>query len=233
MKIGVMVPSFERSTMPAMAFAEEAEAIGLHGLFCFDHLWPMGHPGLPSLSPFPLLSAISSITSRVHLGTLVARVGLEPDAVTVASFRSLAELSNGRVIAAIGTGDRKSDQENLAFGLDIDSADVRRAHLETVATDLIHSGLETWIGGGAPATNAIAHRLGCTVNLWAGGEDALARIASEAHVSWGGQLPSTPEAGARKLVALEAAGASWAVFSWQEPLELLVGTLELAGISRA
>jgi len=230
MKIGVMLPSFERSTEPALAFAEEVESVGLHGLFCYDHLWPMGHPGLPSLSPFPLLAAISSVTSSVHLGTLVARVGLEPDEVTVASFRSLAELGDGRVIAAIGTGDVKSRQENLAFGLEVELADRRREHLEQVASDLRAAGLETWIGGGAPATNAIAHRLGCTVNLWAGGEDALARMASEVSVSWGGQLPTSPQAGARKLLALQAAGASWAVLSWQGPLAPLLETIELARI---
>ena len=230
MKIGVMIPSFEQSCAPAMAFAEEVEAMGLHGLFCYDHLWPMGHPGLPSLSPFPLLAAIASITSKVHLGTLVARVGLEPDAVTVASFRSLVEVSDGRVIAAIGTGDHKSHQENLAFGLEIELADLRREHLERVAARLIAAGLETWIGGGAPATNAIAHQLGCTVNVWAGREDALAQIASEASVSWGGQLPPTIEAGAQKLLALQSAGASWAVLSWQGPLAPLLETIELARI---
>lgn len=232
MKIGVMLPSFERSTAPALAFAAEAEEAGLHGLFCYDHLWPMGHPGLPSLSPFPLLAAVASITWKVELGTLVARVGLEPDEVTVASFRSLVELSGGRVIAAIGTGDHKSDQENFAFGLEIEAAQHRRSRLERVAQGLIDAGIETWIGGGAPATNEIAHRLGCTVNIWAGGEDALSRIAAEATVSWGGELPSSVEGSAQKLIALRAAGASWAILSWQGPLDRLLQAMELAEIPR-
>ena len=52
-----MLPTFEVSIGPAVAAAEAAEAAGLDGIFAFDHLWPIGHPGLPSLSMFPVLAA--------------------------------------------------------------------------------------------------------------------------------------------------------------------------------
>ena len=153
MYIGVMLPNFENSPAPALEFAVQAELLGLHGVFSYDHLWPMAHPGLPSLSPLPLLAAASALTDRIRLGTLVARIGLEPDDVVAAAFCTLSLLSNNRVIAAMGTGDHKSDDENVAFGLNLQSARVRRAQLESTATRLVESGIETWIGGGSFATN--------------------------------------------------------------------------------
>jgi hypothetical protein len=233
MKIGVMLPSFEVSTDPALEYAKRAEALGLHGVFSYDHLWPMGHPGLPSLSALPLLAAVGAVTTNICLGTLVARIGLEPDDVFIAAFTTLELMSRGRVIAAMGTGDHKSDDENVAFGLDLFAAPIRRGHLEIAAARLIALGIEVWIGGGSRLTNDIARRLGCPVNLWAGGSDAISRVAAESNVTWGGQLPQAPDEAVARLNDLKAAGASWAVLSWQEPLEVLAELVMRAGIDLA
>jgi alkanesulfonate monooxygenase SsuD/methylene tetrahydromethanopterin reductase-like flavin-dependent oxidoreductase (luciferase family) len=233
MKLGVMLPNFETHVEPSLEFALEAERIGLHGVFCFDHLWPMGRPGLPALSPFPLLSAISSLTSTIALGTLVARVGLEPDDVLVSQFSTLQELSGRRVIAGLGTGDHKSDGENVAFGFEIVPAEDRRERLEGVASALMARGFPTWIGAGAPETNEIARRLGCTLNIWAGGAGVFTRLAAEPRVSWGGEMPGSVEATVAKFAALEAAGATWAVISWHGPFDGLVEAAKLAGIELA
>jgi alkanesulfonate monooxygenase SsuD/methylene tetrahydromethanopterin reductase-like flavin-dependent oxidoreductase (luciferase family) len=230
MKIGVMLPNFEISPAPAVEYAQEAEQLGIHGVFSYDHLWPMAHPGLPSLSPLPLLAAASAVTKRIRLGTLVTRIGLEPDEVVVAAFFTLHLLSNGRVIAAMGTGDHKSDDENVAFGLNLQAATVRRGHLERAATRLIELGIETWIGGGAPATNEIATRLGCPVNIWAGGGDARARLSSEPRSTWGGQLPVAFDDAVARLIEIESAGAEWAVLNWQDSLKALVEVTGAAGI---
>ena len=230
MKIGVMLPNFETSPEPALDFAKQAEQLVLHGVFCFDHLWPMGHPGLPSLSPMPLLAAVSAATSRIRIGTLVARISLEPDDVIVAGFRTLALLSSNRLIAAMGTGDHKSDDENVAFGLNLESAAVRRTHLEAIATRLLDAEIETWIGGGSPATNEIAVRLGCAVNIWAGGTSAVERLEAEPRATWGGQLPAPREQAVARLVEIENTGAEWAVLSWQGPLKELVELLAAAGM---
>lgn len=225
-----MLPNFEQTPEPALEYAQEAEELGIHGVFSYDHLWPMAHPGLASLSPLPLLAAVSAVTTRIHLGTLVTRIGLEPDEVVVAAFFTLQLLSSGRVIAAMGTGDHKSDDENVAFGLNLQAATVRRGHLERAATDLLELGIETWIGGGAPATNEIAARLGCPVNIWAGGSDARMRLANEPRSTWGGQLPAGFDDAVQRLAEIESAGAEWAVLSWQNPLAELVDVASAAGI---
>jgi hypothetical protein len=223
-----MLPTFEVATEPAIATAREAEAIGLDGVFAYDHLWPMGHPGLPSLSMFPVLAAVAAATNSITVGTLVARVGLEPDDVLEEAFSTLSAIAPGRVIAGIGTGDWKSEQESLAFGLASIPADPRRQSLASVGADLQSAGFDVWIGGGGEATNAIARSLGCHLNLWAAAVDRVALLASTADVTWGGQLPRSPADAVTKLVDLARAGASWAVVSWQGDLPALRDIGEIA-----
>src|SRR5665213_3015375 len=162
-----MLPTFETSVEPVVTVAMAAEAAGFDGVFAYDHLWPMGHPAKPSLSIFPVLAAALAATTSISVGSLVARIGLEPDDVLEASFSTLAALAPGRVIAGIGTGDEKSEQEGLAFGLPRVAVKPRRASLAAVAAHLRAVGLDVWIGGGGEATNAIAGALGCRLNLWA------------------------------------------------------------------
>ena len=216
-----MLPTFEVSIGPAVAAAKAAEAAGLDGIFAFDHLWPIGHPGLPSLSLFPVLAAAAGATSSISLGALVARIGLEPDEVLEGAFFTLSALAPGRVIAGIGTGDQKSEQEGLAFGLSSVASQARRQSLADVARQLQASGLDVWIGGGGQATNSIASSLGCRLNLWAAPVERVAELARIADVTWGGQLPRGASLAASKLVDLARAGASWAVVSWKGDLARL------------
>jgi hypothetical protein len=227
-KIGVMLPTFETSVEPAVAAAKAAEDAGFDGVFAYDHLWPMGHPALPSLSLFPVLAASLAATTSISVGSLVARIGLEPDDVLEASFLTLAALAPGRVIAGLGTGDEKSEQEGLAFGLARVAAKPRRASLAGVAARLSASGLDVWIGGGGEATNAIAAGLRCRLNLWAAPVERVSALASGVDVTWGGQLPRGPSLAASKLVDLARAGASWAVVSWQGDLVTLREIAEVA-----
>jgi hypothetical protein len=227
-KLGVMLPTFEVAVGPAVAAAVAAEAAGFDGVFAFDHLWPMGHPGLPSLSLFPVLGAAAGATSSISIGALVARIGLEPDEVFEASFSTLSALAPRRVIAGIGTGDQKSEQEGLAFGLASTATAPRRQSLADVAGHLRAAGLDVWIGGGGRATNSIAASLGCRLNLWAASVERVASLASEMDVTWGGQLPRDSSLAATKLVDLARAGASWAVVSWKGDLAPLREISEIA-----
>jgi alkanesulfonate monooxygenase SsuD/methylene tetrahydromethanopterin reductase-like flavin-dependent oxidoreductase (luciferase family) len=96
MKVGITLPQFRDDADTALDAARRAEALGLDGVFCFDHLWPMGQPGRPALSSGPLLGALAATTSTIAIGTLVARVGLLPDDVLSWELATLHELSGGR-----------------------------------------------------------------------------------------------------------------------------------------
>ena len=132
----------------------DAYAAGIDGVFAYDHLWPMGSPERPTLAPLPVLAAIAARTP-LTVGPLVARVGLVGTAQLVEQFMTLEALAPGRVIAALGTGDKLSQPEHDAYGIADPSDDERHRRLKEVA-ETLSSFMPVWIGAGAATTNAIA-----------------------------------------------------------------------------
>jgi hypothetical protein len=216
-KLGVLLPTFRDDANDAFAVAQEAERSGLDGVFAFDHLWPMGSPERPSLAPFPVLAAISSRCPSLHLGPLVARVGLVGTEKLVDQFETLALLAPGRVIAAIGTGDKLSEAEQLAYDLGYPSADDRRQLVRDAIVALSPS-MEVWCGAGAPKTDQLARELGVVINLWGKEASVVRDVAKSGPVSWAGPLNENT---AETLDALEGAGATWAVASAPLRVDLL------------
>ena len=103
MRTGVVLPLFRDTPDAAFAAASAAVAAGVDGLFCYDHIWPLGQPERPALAPFPVLGALATRLGPPReagegpfLGTLVARVGLVPNAVLAAQFTALDRLAPGR-----------------------------------------------------------------------------------------------------------------------------------------
>ena len=209
MKLGVLLPTFRDGAGDALARADEAAAAGLDGVFAYDHLWPMGSPERPSLAPFALLAAIASRHEDLWVAPLVARVTLVGTEHLVRQFTTLTALAPGRVIAALGTGDHLSDDENRAYGLDSLNATARRALLLDAARAL-RGHVPVWIGAGGDATNELARELRVEINLWDWGAERVARMALQGPVNWAGPVPSDLPA---RLDDLERAGATWAVFS--------------------
>jgi hypothetical protein len=213
LKVGVTLPQFVDDPSLALNAAVRAEQLGLDGLFCFDHLWPIGQRGRPAISMPPLLGAVAAATSTIHIGSLVARIGLVPDAVLIDTFASLEQISGGRLIAGVGTGDSLSRQENDAYGVPFDSAQERRTSMATVARAVRAHGIPVWVGGGRPSTTALAPEVGAAVNLW----EELCGAGYE--VTWGGPLRGDAAAMAEQLRRLAAAGATWVVAAWPDSLE--------------
>jgi hypothetical protein len=233
MRLGVLLPTFRATPCDALAAADAAVRHGLDGVFAYDHVWPMGSPERPALAPFEVLAAVAHRHEALVVGPLVARVGLVADEVLLGQCRALGVAAGGRVVIAVGTGDRLSSEENLAYGIGVAPPEARRASLRAVASALHDEGVEVWIGDGAPKTRAIATALGCTLNLWDATPAAVAAAASEQTVSWAGPPPQRDGAVdegalAALLVDLEAAGSSWAVLAPQVPIDLLA---RLAGRS--
>jgi len=226
-KVGVVLPSFRPTADDALDVARQADDAGIDGVFCYDHLWPMGRPDRPALAPFPLLAAVAARTTRLTVGPLVARVGMVPERVLVAELAALAALAPGRVVAALGTGDRLSAAENEAYGLPFPPAADRREELRRCVRALRRLDLPVWIGGGARATVALAEDEGVAVNLWGAPPPVVADQATRSEVTWAGTPPenSTGEIDRDLVVAwvrqLADAGATWAVFGWPAPLDVL------------
>ncbi|MDQ3898645.1 MAG: LLM class flavin-dependent oxidoreductase [Actinomycetota bacterium] len=245
LRIGVTLPQFRHDADAAVEVARQAEAAALDGVFVFDHLWPIGQPMRPALHSLTLLGALSAETDRVVLGTLVARVGLVPDAVLVHAFVSLHRMLGARLVAALGTGDSLNRGENEAYGIAFAPVPERVAALEGCCRRLRAAGVTTWVGGRSSAVRRAASE----ADGWNGwGVDAAAFAREAAGVmpgpalTWGGQVliaRTRAEADAKlrthgdrpglvsgttddlrhHLDGLVEAGASWAVCS---PLD--VGT---------
>jgi len=230
MRVGVILPSFEPSADAARSCAAEAEEAGIHGLFAYDHLWPPGAPGRSAIAPFPLLGMLAATTERVLLGTLVARIGVVPEDVLVAEFRTLNRLSGGRLIAGIGAGDHRSAPENLAYGLVPQSAPERRQAIRSVGSALVEERIPVWIGAGAPRTNAIAREIGATLNVFGAAVGRVAELGRGGAVSWGGVLARTRASAATQLRTLADAGATWAVIGWPDSAAPVVAAARAAGI---
>jgi len=221
-KVGITLPQFRDEADTALAAARRAEALGIDGVFVFDHLWPMGQPGRPALSSGPLLGALAASTSTIHLGTLVARIGLLPDEVLLDVLCGVDALSGGRLVAGIGTGDRLSREENEAYGIPYEHAQIRRERLESVATAVAGTGIPVWVGGGRPEMVSVARAAGAAVNVWQVGADAVAPLVAQGvEVTWGGPAGDTLAEVSATLADVAAAGATWAVCAWPDSLEVV------------
>jgi hypothetical protein len=215
---GVLLPIFQEGADRALEAAQRAEEAGVDGVFCYDHLWPMGQPGRPALAPFPVLALVASRTRRVALGTLVARVGLVPDAVLLSELCALAALAPGRVVAGLGTGDRLSARENEAYGVELGAPSERRERLRRCVRAALDLGITVWVGDGAAATRRVAVEEGAALNLWDATPQEVREESRHAEVTWGGPArgPLAPT-----VARLADAGATWAVFTWPVDVEEL------------
>jgi Luciferase-like monooxygenase len=236
MRTGVILPTFRETPDEAFSVAEAAVEAGVDGVFCYDHLWPLGRPDRPALAPFPILGALAGrfgggrqSDGGPYLGTMVARVGLVPNAVIVAEFTALATLAPGRVIAGLGTGDRLSAAENLAFGVAFPPAAERRAVMVDIAESLIGRGIAVCVAAGPSGRSGEARQAGAALALWDVEPGLVASFGVEQdalEVIWAG--PARADL-ATSLAALARAGASWAVVAW--PVDL--SELALAGSDTA
>jgi alkanesulfonate monooxygenase SsuD/methylene tetrahydromethanopterin reductase-like flavin-dependent oxidoreductase (luciferase family) len=228
-RTGLILPIFQPTAALALDVARRAEAAGIDGVFCYDHLWPMGQPERPALAPFPVLGLVAASTGRVTLGTLVARVGLVPDEVLLGEFAALGTLAPGRVIAGLGTGDRLSAGENEAYGVAFAEPEDRRRSLRACVRGVLAQGARAWVGDGAPATRAIAAEEGTTLNLWDAAPEQVADEGRRTEVTWAGPAPAEPGSLAPLVARLAGAGATWAVFPWPVDLDELAAAAPAAG----
>ena len=240
MRLGITLPQFRTDPEPALAIARAAEDAGLDGVFVFDHLWPLGRPDRPALHSYELLGAVAAETSTVAVGTLVARVGLLPDALLLHALLTLHQIAGTRLVAGLGTGDGANRDENLAYGVGFPPAAERRARLEACCRALEDAGVVTWVGGNSAAVRRSAVAAGAQGwNGWGLDPDAFAAAAAElagtgvaptwaglvligrtrdeadakraAHGTRPGLVWGTVDDLRRHLDRLEAAGATWAV----------------------
>jgi hypothetical protein len=236
-RTGIVLPTFRESPEGSFEVAHEALAAGVDGVFCYDHIWPIGEPDRPALAPFPLLAQLAAsidVPSTGEMaggrggpffGTLVARVGLVPNAVLLGQFSALAFLAPGRVIAGLGTGDRLSKAENLACGIPFTSSAERRGDMLELAQTLRGRDIEVWIAGGMAARTEETRAAGAALNVWDADPSLVASRTQRpdaVEVTWAGP-PTRDDVVLREIVGeVGEAGATWVVFGWPtDPVALV------------
>ena len=173
MKTGIILPTFLDDPEIAFQTAVDAEESGLDGVFVYDHMWPMGHPEKPALAASVILASLTQMTTTIKLGTLVSRVGLIPDNLLFSEMITLNRLCQNRLIAGLGTGDKKSADENLFLHIKQPSPRERQHSLTSIASRLSSVGVEVWIGAGLDSTNKIAVQIPAKLNFWNVDEETL------------------------------------------------------------
>ena len=193
MKVGLVLPLFSGDAGRVLEFARRAEERGFDGVFAFDHLFPPGAPAdRPSLEAFASLTAVAARTSRIAVGTLVTRATLRATGMLAKIAAAIDDVSGGRMILGIGTGDPIDEPEHRVFGIDYLDRAERREHLvETVrAIKALYAGVP-WEGG--PHVPAMTGPLVPPPvrpdgpPIWIGGfADAVVRLAAAEADAWNG-----------------------------------------------
>jgi alkanesulfonate monooxygenase SsuD/methylene tetrahydromethanopterin reductase-like flavin-dependent oxidoreductase (luciferase family) len=193
LKVGLILPMFSGDAQKVMAAARASEELGYDGVFAFDHFFPPGAPpDRPALEAFATLGSVAAVTERVAIGTLVTRAVLRPPGMVAKMAATLDQISGGRMILAIGTGDPIDRPEHHAFGFPDLSIRDRRAHLAEVAAALKALFRGRPYGGGAvvpPIEGPLAPppvRAGGPP-LWIGAQsDEVVRLAATLADGWNG-----------------------------------------------
>jgi len=233
MQVGLVLPVFERSPAMALAVARQAEGEGIDGVFSYDHLFPINRPDRPALSAIAVLAAVGVATERIQLGTLVSRVTLLPTPVLLSAFATLDQVSGGRIIAGIGTGDSLTRAEIEAYGLYFPPVDERLARLAETAHQLRNRGILTWVGGRSSRVREVAAAEADGWNSWDGPLEDVAAYAraGRGQASWGGPPPADGDL-LGHLAALAAAGVAWAVYGPPPTVDWVAFVTQLAEAAR-
>ena len=192
-RVGLTLPSFVEDPEIPIRVARAAEDAGLDAVFVFDHLWRGEPPDRrPALECFALLGAVAAETTRIRVGTLVARATLRPAATLANAFLTAQRVSNGRLIAAIGSGDSHSRAENEAFGLDFGTMEDRIDALHDAVRAARGGGYPVWVGGHAAQVREVV-TIADGWNGWGGSAarfsadvDLVREVAPQATITWGG-----------------------------------------------
>lgn len=215
MRIGLLLPLFTEDASKPLERARRAEELGVDGGFAFDHLIPLGGPADgPSLEAYSVLAAVAASTERLTLGTLVTRATLRHAGLLAKQAAGLDELSEGRFVLALGTGDEASRLEAESFGFPLPGPDERRRLLgETASACKALFRGEPWAGGSLvpPIAGPLAPPPATPGGppVWLGGtSNAVVDLAAKIADGWNGWGLSTERFVAKASRLREAAAAA-------------------------
>ncbi len=159
MKVGVMVPVGNHAGAPqpwaeVLAFAHQAETLGLDGLWVPDHTlfrFP-GEPERGAHEAWSVLAALAAATSTIPLGTLVLGLRFRNPALLAKMAATTDEIAGGRLTLGVGAG--WHDPEYEAFGYPLDHRLGRTEEAFELLVQLIRDGRASMDGRWVRAADA-------------------------------------------------------------------------------
>lgn len=129
MEFGIQIePQFGFSFADVVAIARDAEAAGLHAVWLSDHLFLNAEAtNTNCLEVWTLLAALSQVTTRIRLGTLVTCQSYRNPALLAKIGAGVDHMSNGRLEFGVGAGWK--ELEYRAYGYAFAPPAVRVAQL--------------------------------------------------------------------------------------------------------
>ena len=127
LKFGIFLPFYAFQTKAPNEYYEllksivlECERLGYDSVWLDDHLM---YNNWPILEPWITLSALSALTSRIRLGTMVTCNAHRNPALLAKTAATLDVISNGRLEFGVGAGCQKA--EHLAYGFGFPNSSIR------------------------------------------------------------------------------------------------------------
>lgn len=129
-KLGCQLPQETDDFEKLAKIAEGCERLGYDSVWAYDHLSPYWTRRGQAFECWTLLAAVAQRTKKIKLGSLVTNVNLRSPALLAKITSTLDNLSNGRLILGLGTGDRMSRNELLSYGYRFANIDERLERLK-------------------------------------------------------------------------------------------------------
>jgi F420-dependent oxidoreductase-like protein len=104
-------------------FWRDADEMGFHALWDYDHFYGMRDPGTPTFDGWSMLAAMAAVTSRIRIGCMVTGVTYRHPAILAKMAVSVDHVSSGRLEFGIGAGSHEG--EHHGYGIPFPGAGTR------------------------------------------------------------------------------------------------------------
>jgi len=115
-KFGCQLPQDSDDFDRVIEVAKYCEKIGYDSVWVYDHLSPFWSRSGQAFECWTTLSAVAARTNSVKVGSLVTNVVLRNPSLLAKMSSTIDNISNGRLILGLGTGDKMSREELYSYG---------------------------------------------------------------------------------------------------------------------